>query len=210
MCFACSAVFPLDVLFCSATDASAHNVNVYAPSSRHLSCTHSCLQRLMFLGMSNQLYTFTAFHAQAAFAVAVIDGRVAVPSGDGGVRAMLADTAVWQAKEDALTETFGSRFFGGSGGDRGGGSGGEGGGGSSWCDREDLRAAQHRLQHAYIEDAAALAGVRLRDDTRLFDKWLADRRTSVLTFRDQVRRAHCRCTADALQVHCRCTAGGLV
>jgi hypothetical protein len=159
----------------------------------------------MFLGMSNQLYTFTAFHAQAAFAVAVVDGRVAAPSGDGGVRAMLADTAAWQAKEDALTETFGSRFFGGS--DRGGGGGGGGGGcgggegdgGSSWCDREDLRAAQHRLQHAYVEHTAALAGVRLRDDTRLFDKWLVDRRRSVVTFRDQVRRAHCRCTAGALQ-----------
>lgn len=51
--------------------------------------------RLMYLGMPDQYYTFSGFHAQSKFVVGVIEGRVAVPS----KAEMLADTAQWQQKE---------------------------------------------------------------------------------------------------------------
>jgi len=51
--------------------------------------------RLMYLGMPDQYYTFSAFHAQSKFVVGVIEGAVAVPT----LEEMIADTAAWQAKE---------------------------------------------------------------------------------------------------------------
>lgn len=54
--------------------------------------------RLMYLGMPDQYYTFSAFHAQSKFVVGVIQGRVSIPS----KAAMLADTAAWQKKEEEV------------------------------------------------------------------------------------------------------------
>lgn len=54
--------------------------------------------QLMYLGMPDQYYTFSAFHAQSKFVIGVIQGKVALPSKS----AMLADTAKWQKKEDDM------------------------------------------------------------------------------------------------------------
>jgi len=54
--------------------------------------------RLMYLGMPDQYYTFSAFHAQSKFVVGVVQGRVELPSKED----MLADTAAWQEKEDTV------------------------------------------------------------------------------------------------------------
>jgi trimethylamine monooxygenase len=54
--------------------------------------------RLMYLGMPDQYYTFSAFHAQSKFVLGVIQGRVNIPS----AKEMLADTAAWQVKEDSV------------------------------------------------------------------------------------------------------------
>jgi trimethylamine monooxygenase len=162
-----------------ARELQLHTPSRLVPNTLWKGVLHPFRTGLLFLGMSAQLYSFTAFHAQAAFAVAVIEGRVAVPSdadadagagggsgGGSGAREMLADTAAWQAREDALAEQHSERSDGGG---RGG-----------------LRAAQHRLQHAHTDEAAALAGVCLRDNTQAFDKWIDDRHRNFLTFRDQV------------------------
>merc|ERR1711934_30455 len=53
---------------------------------------------LMFLGMPDQYYTFSAFHAQSKLSLAVCEGRVALPSKEE----MLADTALWQDREDNM------------------------------------------------------------------------------------------------------------
>lgn len=50
---------------------------------------------LMFLGMPDQYYTFSAFHAQGKFVVGVIEGRVDIPSKEE----MAADTLNWQERE---------------------------------------------------------------------------------------------------------------
>jgi trimethylamine monooxygenase len=58
-----------------------------------------------------------------------------------------------------------------------------------WQDREDNMGSDHkvhhRLQYEYTEEAAALGGGHLRDDSALFDQWVDDRHHSILTYRDQ-------------------------
>jgi trimethylamine monooxygenase len=54
--------------------------------------------RLMYLGMPDQYYTFSAFYAQSKFVLAMIEGRVAIPS----EKDMLADTAAWQKREEEV------------------------------------------------------------------------------------------------------------
>lgn len=56
---------------------------------------------LMFLGMPDQYYTFSAFHAQGKFTAGVVEGRVAIPSKEE----MVADTKKWQEREDGLDHT---------------------------------------------------------------------------------------------------------
>jgi trimethylamine monooxygenase len=56
--------------------------------------------KLMYLGMPDQYYTFSVFHAQAKFVLGVIEGRVTIPRKE----VMLADTAAWQKKEDAAND----------------------------------------------------------------------------------------------------------
>jgi trimethylamine monooxygenase len=53
---------------------------------------------LFFVGMPDQYYTFSYFQGQALFIKGIIEGKVTLPTAE----AMLADTADWQAREDAL------------------------------------------------------------------------------------------------------------
>lgn len=53
---------------------------------------------LMFLGMPDQYYTFSFFHATAKFVLGVCEGKVDIPTKEK----MLADTAAWQSREDSL------------------------------------------------------------------------------------------------------------
>jgi trimethylamine monooxygenase len=53
---------------------------------------------LLFLGMPDQYYTFSAFHAQGKFVLGVVEGRVVIPSKQD----MLADTVTWQEREDNM------------------------------------------------------------------------------------------------------------
>lgn len=103
---------------------------------------------LMFLGMPDQYYTFSAFHAQGKFTIGVVEDRVAIPS----KAEMAADTLRWQEKEDNVGPDHKNH---------------------------------HRLQYAHTEEAAALAGGHLRDDSALFDQWNQDRIKNILTYRDQ-------------------------
>jgi trimethylamine monooxygenase len=72
--------------------------NRLIPNTLWKGILHPNNPQLMFLGMPDQYYTFSAFHAQAHFTVGVLEGRVAIPSKE----AMLADTLAWQAKEDNM------------------------------------------------------------------------------------------------------------
>lgn len=58
-----------------------------------------------------------------------------------------------------------------------------------WQKREDNMGddhkVHHRVQYEYTQEAAALAGGHLRDDSALFDQWVHDRHHSILTYRDQ-------------------------
>jgi trimethylamine monooxygenase len=54
--------------------------------------------KLMYLGVPDQYYTFSAFFAQSKFVLGVIQGRVAIPS----KAEMAADTAKWQKKEEEV------------------------------------------------------------------------------------------------------------
>lgn len=60
---------------------------------------------------------------------------------------------------------------------------------AKWKEHEehmgDDHKLHHRLQYEYVEEAAALAGAHLRDDSKLFDQWVDDRYHSILTYRDQ-------------------------
>lgn len=104
--------------------------------------------QLMYLGMPDQYYTFSAFFAQAQFVCGVIDGRVKIPD----KKIMLDDTAKWQAAEDNLGEDHNEH---------------------------------HILQYKHTQEAAALAGAKLRDDTGHFKQWMDDRHHDILTYRDQ-------------------------
>merc|ERR1719183_255881 len=58
-----------------------------------------------------------------------------------------------------------------------------------WQEREDNMGdnhkVHHRVQYEYTQEAAALAGGNLRDDSALFDQWVDDRHHNILTYRDQ-------------------------
>jgi len=60
---------------------------------------------------------------------------------------------------------------------------------AAWQKKEDTMGddhkVHHRLQFDHTEEAAALAGGHLRDDSDLFDQWLEDRHHNILTYRDQ-------------------------
>jgi len=72
--------------------------NRLVPDTLWKGIMHPDNHRLMFLGMPDQYYTFSAFHAQSKFTIGVIEGRVSIPSKE----VMLADTLAWQKKEDEL------------------------------------------------------------------------------------------------------------
>jgi trimethylamine monooxygenase len=72
--------------------------NRLVPNTLWKGILHPDNHRLMFLGMPDQYYTFSAFHAQSKFTIGVVEGRVPIPSKEE----MLADTAAWQKREDEL------------------------------------------------------------------------------------------------------------
>jgi len=131
-----------------AADLRLHTPNRLVPDTLWKGILFPNCPRLMYLGMPDQYYTFSAFEAQSKFVLGVIQGRVAVPS----KQTMLADTTAWQAREDNMG---------------------------------DDHTQHHRLQWAHTEEAAALAGGHLRDDSKFFDQWLGDRHNDILTYRDQ-------------------------
>jgi len=131
-----------------AEDLQFRTNNRLVPNTLYKGILHPDNNKLMFLGMPDQYYTFSAFHAQGAFVKGVVEGRVALPSKEE----MLADTAAWQHKEDTVGD-----------------------------DHKD----HHRLQWEHTNEAAALAGASLRNDSGHFDQWLDDRHDNILTYRDQ-------------------------
>ena len=70
--------------------------NRLAPDTLWKGIVHPDCTSLYFVGMPDQYYTFTMFDAQARFVRGCLEGRVAFPDR----KAMLADTAAWQKKED--------------------------------------------------------------------------------------------------------------
>ena len=70
--------------------------NRLAPDTLWKGIVHPDCTALYFVGMPDQYYTFTMFDAQARFVRGCLEGRVAFPDR----KAMLADTAVWQKRED--------------------------------------------------------------------------------------------------------------
>jgi trimethylamine monooxygenase len=72
--------------------------NRLIPNTLWKGIVHPNNPALMFLGMPDQYYTFSFFHATAKFVLGVCEGKVSIPSKTD----MLADTAAWQAREDAL------------------------------------------------------------------------------------------------------------
>lgn len=60
---------------------------------------------------------------------------------------------------------------------------------AKWQEREDKKGddhkVHHRIQYEHTQEAAALAGGELRDDSALFDQWCDDRHRNILTYRDQ-------------------------
>ena len=70
--------------------------NRLAPDTLWKGIVHPDCTSLYFVGMPDQYYTFTMFDAQARFVRGCLEGRVKFPD----KKAMLADTAEWQARED--------------------------------------------------------------------------------------------------------------
>ena len=56
----------------------------------------------MYVGMQDQFYTFSMFDVQAFYARDVVLGRISLPD----AAAMAQDIALWQQREDALTDAF--------------------------------------------------------------------------------------------------------
>jgi len=72
--------------------------NRLVPNALWMGIMHPDNNKLMFLAQPDQYYTYSAFHAQAAFTVGVIEGRVNIPS----KAEMIKSTEEWQAKEDNM------------------------------------------------------------------------------------------------------------
>lgn len=129
-------------------DLDLKTPNRLIPDTLWKGILHPNNPKLMFLGMPDQYYTFSAFHAQGKFCIGVVEEKIEIPSKED----MLADTARWQEKEDNMG---------------------------------DDHHVHHRVQYEHTQEAAALAGFTLRDDSALFDQWTDDRHHNILTYRDQ-------------------------
>ena len=129
-------------------DLALKTPNRLVPNTLWKGIVHPDNTCLLYLGMPDQYYTFSAFHAQGKFVRGIIEERIELPSKSK----MNEDTTAWQTRENSI----GNDHY-----------------------------KQHRLQYAHTEEAAALVGAHLRDDSALFDQWLNDRENNILTYRDQ-------------------------